>query len=86
MAVDSKEPEGDLVTDWFRVIVDLERSGYKHATIALSVDAPRTTLLGWKQGAEPKHRHGERLIALWCRVEGRGRDLLPTISTFDWRR
>ena len=79
--------DGDeMLTDWFRLIVDLERSGYKQAEIALSVDAPRTTMLGWKQGAEPKHKDGERLIDLWCRVMGKGRDHLPMIAALDWRR
>lgn len=74
------------VVDWFRVIVDLERSGYKQRDIALSVNAPRTTLLGWRQGAAPKWNEGERLIAFWCRVTGKERDLLPKIDAFDWRR
>jgi hypothetical protein len=75
----------DSRVNWFQVIVELCRRGYTHGSIAAAVDTPKSTVQGWKQGAEPKHCDGERMIALWCQVTGMGRDLLPRISRYDWR-
>ncbi|QGW75980.1 hypothetical protein GPJ81_04605 [Pseudomonas alkylphenolica] len=34
----------------------------------------RTTLIGWRQGAEPRYSEGERLVLLWCKITGESRD------------
>lgn len=70
--------------DWFQVIADLGRLGVPSQMIADSVGVAKSTLLGWKQGAEPKHGDGERLIAFWCRVTERQREALPSVSAGDW--
>lgn len=75
-----------LLVDWFRVIVDLERKGYGPTIIALSIDAPKTTILGWKQGSRPRFEEGDSLIDLWCRVVGKNRSDLPKSSPYDFRR
>ena len=73
--------------DWFKLITELcTKHGYTHALIAMAVGAGKSTVQGWKQGAEPSHRDGESLIAIWCQVTGRPRDDTPKISPFDWRR
>jgi hypothetical protein len=75
------------VTDWFRLITQLcHQHGYTHLLIAMAVGAGKSTVQGWKQGSEPGHRDGESLITLWCEVTGEGRDQVPTIGSFDWRR
>ncbi|BAO29388.1 hypothetical protein [Sulfuritalea hydrogenivorans] len=71
--------------NWFLVIVELCRRGFTHSSIATSVGTPKSTVQGWKQGAEPKHCDGERMIALWCQVTGLDRSGLPKISRYDWR-
>lgn len=86
MVVDNKAPVGEQLVDWFRIIVDLDREGYGATIAALSIDAPKSTLLGWKQGSRPRYEEGCRLIDLWARVLKKGRDQVPTISPFDWRR
>lgn len=75
----------DQRVNWFLLIVELCRRGYTHSTIAAAVGSPKSTVQGWKQGAEPKHSNGERMIGLWVRVTGMGRDTLPKISRYDWR-
>ncbi len=64
---------------WWRVIVDLEQSGYSHAAIGAAIDAGRATVERWKNGygIEPRHEDGERLISLWCAVMALRRDELP---------
>jgi hypothetical protein len=66
--------------DWFAVLVDLNRKGLHTAGIADLIRAPRTTVLGWKQGGEPCHADGEALVQLWCRVMERERADLPLIA------
>jgi hypothetical protein len=54
--------------DWFRVVEDVCRRGHTLATISVAIDVPRTTIIGWRQGATPKHPDGERMLALWREV------------------
>ncbi len=44
----------------------------------------RTTLIGWKQGAEPRYSEGERLVLLWCKITGESRDKLPMCAAWDY--
>lgn len=76
----------DLRVDWFRLIADLNRAGHSTRRFADILGIPRTTIEGWKSGAEPKHADGERLIALWCEQLRRSRDQLPMIRRHDFRR
>lgn len=75
----------ELRVNWFLVIVDMSRRGYSDTAIADAIGTPRSTVRGWKQGAEPRHADGERMILFWCQVTGMGRDTLPKISPYDWR-
>ena len=74
----------DVRVDWFQVINGLSRAGYSPQSVADEVGVARTTLLGWKQGAEPRYTEGERLVAFWCRVTGRERETLPRVAVGDW--
>lgn len=70
--------------DWFSVITLLLRSGYSLASVAAHVQVPKSTLIGWKQGAEPRYSEGERLIAFWVQVTGKDRVCVPTVALGDW--
>lgn len=70
--------------DWFQIITDLSRHGLKAKTIAIRIDVPRSTLLGWKQGAEPRWSEGQRLIDLWCATTGQTVDRLPKVTLACW--
>lgn len=74
----------EIRIDWFQVINDLGRRGFPSQLSADSIGVAKSTLLGWKHGAEPKHGDGERLIAFWCRVTERQREALPMVSSGDW--
>lgn len=64
--------------DWFRVIVDLcDLHGYTVLTIAVAVQAAKSTVQGWKQGAAPKYEDGERLLELWEMVTRESRETVP---------
>lgn len=82
-AVYRQSPEPRV--DWFRVIADLARKGVGRRTIARRIHVAQGTAQGWKQGAEPRHSDGERLIALWCETTGQPREALPMRDPFDWR-
>ena len=70
----------DEKVDWFRLIIDLERVGYSHATLAAAIGAPKSTVHGWKQGANPNWECGERLIDFWIQVTGNGRDSVHVVK------
>lgn len=65
--------------DWFRITIEIERSGYSVENIAAAIGVARSTLLGWRNFPfhEPRHADGERLVSLWCRVMQKPRDALP---------
>jgi hypothetical protein len=46
-------------------------------TLATYLGVKRTTLVGWIDGAEPKHSQGERLIEAWTRLSGKPREFTP---------
>jgi len=70
--------------DWFQVISDLGRRGFPLQLIAESIGVAKSTLIGWKQGAEPKHGDGEKLVGFWCRVMEKPRDDLPMVGIDAW--
>ncbi|WP_286973566.1 hypothetical protein [Pseudomonas sp.] len=74
----------ELRVDWFQVITALGRAGYSPQSVADAIGVARTTLLGWKQGAEPRYTEGEKLVAFWCQTTGSKRERLPMCSTGDW--
>jgi hypothetical protein len=67
--------------DWFAVLLMLQRAGLPASSVADQLRIPKSTILGWKQGAEPKYADGEALVGLWMRVLGNDRDALPRLGT-----
>lgn len=63
--------------NWFRIYADLQTCGWHLAKIAKEIGIARTTLMGWKQGADPRHSDGELMISLWQQVTGKKRRELP---------
>lgn len=58
--------------DWFRVIVELKKTGWCMQTIGGVVGVRSTTVNSWvNNGVEPRHRHGERLLMLYTVECGR---------------
>lgn len=72
----------DTRIDWFRVFFELKCAEWSLYRIEKSISVPKTTLIGWKNGAEPKHADGERFIQLWQDVTGKPRDELPIERRF----
>ena len=70
--------------DWFTVITGLSRAGYSPQSVADAIAVPRSTLLGWKQGAEPRYTEGERLVLFWVQATGWDRSKLPMVAIGDW--
>lgn len=66
--------------DWFAVLLDLQRRGLPTTLVSRQIRVPKSTVLGWKQGAEPKHVDGEALVDLWMRVTSKLRHELPRLG------
>lgn len=71
--------------DWFRIIIDLERSGYTLASIAVCVGVGKSTVSGWKSGATPKYDDGDLLLMLWCSVTKNGRESVHRVKRYSYR-
>ena len=84
--VDSKGTGKKLLVDWFKIIIDLERHGYRHQDIAAAVGAGKSTVVGWKRGSRPAFDEGDSLINLWCDVLKMDRLDVPKSSPYDFRR
>ncbi|MBD9459133.1 hypothetical protein IB241_15730 [Pseudomonas sp. PDM05] len=78
------QPKTEKRVDWFKVITGLTNTGYSLNTVSAAVGVARTTLIGWKQGAEPRYTEGERLVSFWSQVTGRDRSKLPMVAVGDW--
>ena len=55
----------------------LLREAVSERKLAESLEVPRSTLVGWLAGSEPRHFDGERLLAEWCRLTGKARTFAP---------
>lgn len=80
----TKVTQLDKNIDWFQVITDLGRHGYSAKAISDHLKIPKSTLLGWKQGAEPRYREGRRLVAFWCEITGKTQARLPMVDISCW--
>lgn len=78
------KPVVERRVDWFKVITDLSKTGHTPHIVSVAIGVARTTLIGWKQGAEPRYTEGERLVSLWCRVLRKDRSKLPTVAISDF--
>lgn len=64
--------------DWFRLMSELKRAGWSLRAMSAATGISKPVLVGLRNyGAEPKHRAGETLIALWCQSTGLGRESIP---------
>lgn len=68
--------------DWFRIIIDLERSGYPHVAIGAAVGVSKRAVGWWKDGSKPRFEDGCRLIALWSNVTGKGQESAPKVGKY----
>lgn len=66
-----------LRTDWFRVLVDLQDGGCGNTDVAEYLGVARSTLRGWKDGSEPSHHDGMRLLELWQAITGHSYERRP---------
>lgn len=64
--------------NWFAVFDQLKRLGWSLHSIEQRLHVPKSTLIGWKLGAEPRHSEGELLINLWQSVTQQSRGTIPT--------
>lgn len=83
-AIMTRRTAAERSVDWFQVVTEISRAGYSLQATAQSIGVARTTLLGWKQGAEPRHSEGDRLLTFWTNVTGHDRATVPMVSISDW--
>ena len=54
--------------DWFSLTVELCGRGHTIDSIAEAITVPPSTIIGWRNGAEPKYADGAALVELWLKT------------------
>lgn len=72
----------DTGIDWSAILDELRRRGIGPSSVAEQIGIPKSTLLGWRDGAQPGHADGEKLLAFWCRVTSSARESAPRIRLY----
>lgn len=75
----------EMRVDWFRLLADLEREGFSNLSVAEQIDVPRSSLSTYKDGSEPSHVVGEKLIVFWRSCTTRSREELPMVRRYPRR-
>lgn len=65
------------VTDWAAIVDSLRRHGFTFPQLALELLIPKSTLIGYRDGATPRHDDGEVLLNFYLNVTGTVRGVEP---------
>ena len=68
--------------DWFKLLCDLKRSHIALCQIEKDTHIPKSTLLGFKEGRQPRHDDGEILITYWQQKTKNSRDIVPRLVVY----
>jgi hypothetical protein len=75
----------DVRIHWFQIIVQLKNEGYSLYSVSHFTNIPKSTLIGYKQGSEPKYHDGVRLLEFWAQATSRPRAEAPTVNPFSFK-
>lgn len=75
-------PAVDTRIDWFRILTQLKGEGYSLYSVAHFTEIPKSTLIGYKQGAEPRFHDGTRLLQFWAQATSKALTDAPTVNPF----
>ena len=78
-------PSVDERIDWFRLIVRLKADGYSLYSVSHFTEIPKSTLIGYKNGSQPKYHDGARLLKFWSEGTSTHQDEAPTINPFSFK-
>lgn len=70
---------------WFQILIDLGGQGYSLYGISHFTGIPKSTLIGYKQGAQPSYHNGMVLLDFWAQAGGKDRAAAPTISPYSFK-
>lgn len=74
-----ERPQQVVVVDWFHILWDLVHNGYLLTDVSKLTDIAINTIYMYRDGSQPNHWRGERLLGLWCDVTGKHRTEAPTV-------
>lgn len=75
-------PAVDIRVNWFRILVQLKDEGYSLYSVSHFTEIPKSTLIGYKQGAEPRYYDGTRLLNFWAQATSKALADAPTFNPF----
>lgn len=69
--------------DWFRILIDLDRSGMHVSVISVKIGIPQGTIKGWKaRTGRPRVEEGMQLIDLWVQQCKRSYQDVPRYNPY----
>ena len=74
----------DVRVDWFRLLDQLKDEGYSLYDVAFFTEIPKSTLIGYKNGSQPRYHDGLRMIQFWSEATGQPIAEVPTVSQFSF--
>jgi len=74
----------DVRVDWFRLLDHLKDEGYSLYDVAFFTEIPKSTLIGYKNGSQPRYHDGLCLVQFWAEATGNGIAEVPTVSQFSF--
>lgn len=77
-------PDPDIRVDWFRLLVDLQAEGYSLYGLAHFTKISKSSLLAYKQGAQPTYNTGSLLVKFWSEATGKPADAVPMVSRYSY--
>jgi hypothetical protein len=77
-------PSVDTRIDWFRLIVELKNEGYSLSSVSHFTEISKSSLVGFKQGSQPKYHDGVRLLKFWAQATCSSQADAPTINPFSF--
>lgn len=75
----------DIRVDWFRLLVQLGAEGYSLYAVSHFTAIPKSTLIGYKQGAQPSYHNGVVLLRFWSQSCGQDQAQAPMISPYSFK-
>lgn len=75
----------ELRIDWFRIFTHLKDAGYSLHAVSYFTGIPKSTLVGYKQGAQPNYHYGTLLLSCWAQACGKEQADAPTVNRFSFK-
>lgn len=75
----------DIRVDWFRLLTELKQVGYSLYAVSHFTEIPKGSLNSYKQGTQPPHHKGVRLVEFWAQALGKDVTEVPMVDPYSFK-